>query len=111
MRPRSSFEAFHVEFGNVTTEAMARNMKEIFAPPPIAEVDIQPWKEMVKNLIKLLTEEQKKNKEIVEQHDYYEGKIRHSKKVPEIANLRCGVPNNCRPREIRKCRYLQPWRC
>ncbi|KAL2636146.1 hypothetical protein R1flu_007625 [Riccia fluitans] len=53
------FEAFHVEVGSVTTEAMARNMKEIFAPPLVAEVDIQPWKEMMKNLIKLLTEEKK----------------------------------------------------
>ncbi|KAL2635684.1 hypothetical protein R1flu_007163 [Riccia fluitans] len=34
------FEAFHVEVGSVTTKAMARNMKEIFAPPPIVEVDI-----------------------------------------------------------------------
>ncbi|KAL2610964.1 hypothetical protein R1flu_022656 [Riccia fluitans] len=47
------------------TEAVACNMKEIFAPPPVAEVDIQLWKEMVKNLIKFLTEEQKKNKEVV----------------------------------------------
>ncbi|KAL2628961.1 hypothetical protein R1flu_013647 [Riccia fluitans] len=61
------FEAFHVEVGSVTTEAMARNMKEIFAPPLVVEADIQPWKEIVKNLIKLLTEEQKRNKEIVEQ--------------------------------------------
>ncbi|KAL2645365.1 hypothetical protein R1flu_012952 [Riccia fluitans] len=81
----SLFEAFHVEVGSVTVEAVARNMKEIFAPPPIAEVDIQPWKEMVKNLIKLLTEEQKKNKEVVEQRNYYEGKMCRSEKVPEIA--------------------------
>ncbi|KAL2651802.1 hypothetical protein R1flu_019930 [Riccia fluitans] len=79
------FEAFHVEVGSVTVEAMAWNMKEIFTPPPVVEVDIQPWREMVKNLIKLLTEEQKKNKEIVEQRDFYKGKMRHSEKVPEIA--------------------------
>ncbi|KAL2633077.1 hypothetical protein R1flu_004556 [Riccia fluitans] len=79
------FEAFHVEVGNVTAEAVARNMKEIFAPPPVAEADIQPWKEMVKNLAKLLMEEQKRNKDIIEQHDYYEEKIRRSKKVSEIA--------------------------
>ncbi|KAL2645480.1 hypothetical protein R1flu_013067 [Riccia fluitans] len=34
------FEAFHVEVGSVTAEAMANNMKEIFAAPPVAEVDI-----------------------------------------------------------------------
>ncbi|KAL2613229.1 hypothetical protein R1flu_024921 [Riccia fluitans] len=79
------FEAFHVEVGNVTMEAVARNMREMFAPPPIAEVDIKPWKEMVKNLITLLTAEQKKNKDVVEQRDFYKGEIRRSKKVPEIA--------------------------
>ncbi|KAL2641961.1 hypothetical protein R1flu_009548 [Riccia fluitans] len=60
------FEAFHVEVGSVTAETVARNMKEIFAPPPVAEADIQPWKEMVKNLAMLLTKKQKKKKEIVE---------------------------------------------
>ncbi|KAL2653184.1 hypothetical protein R1flu_021312 [Riccia fluitans] len=79
------FEAFHVEVGSVTAEAVAQNMKEIFAPSPVAEVDIQPWKKMVKILIKLLTEEQKKNKVIVEQCDYYKGKIRCSEKIQEIA--------------------------
>ncbi|KAL2649535.1 hypothetical protein R1flu_017663 [Riccia fluitans] len=74
------FETFHMEVGSVTTEAVAQNIKEIFAPPSVVEVVIQPWREMVKNLVKLLTEEQKKNKGIVEQHDYYEGKIQHSKK-------------------------------
>ncbi|KAL2645371.1 hypothetical protein R1flu_012958 [Riccia fluitans] len=63
---------------------MTRNMKEIFAPPPVVEVDIQPWREMVKNLVKLLTEEQKKNKGIVEQRDYYEGKIMRLEKVPKV---------------------------
>ncbi|KAL2642072.1 hypothetical protein R1flu_009659 [Riccia fluitans] len=33
------FEVFHVEFGSVTTEAMARNLKDMFAPPPIVETD------------------------------------------------------------------------
>ncbi|KAL2624357.1 hypothetical protein R1flu_008602 [Riccia fluitans] len=79
------FEAFHVEDGNVTVEEIAHNMKEIFAPPLVVEVDIQPWKEMVKNMIKLLTAEQKKNKDVVEQRDYYEEKVRHSEKVPENA--------------------------
>ncbi|KAL2644197.1 hypothetical protein R1flu_011784 [Riccia fluitans] len=79
------FEAFHVEVGSVTAEAVARNMKEIFAPPLVVEVDIQPSKEMVKNMIKLLKAEQKKNKDVVEQRDYYEGKIRHLEKVPKIA--------------------------
>ncbi|KAL2636056.1 hypothetical protein R1flu_007535 [Riccia fluitans] len=83
------FEAFHVEVGNVIAEAVAQNMKEIFAPPLVVEADIQPWKEMVKNLAKLFTEEQKRNKEIIEQRDYYEGNIRHSEKVPEIA-MWCG---------------------
>ncbi|KAL2624006.1 hypothetical protein R1flu_008251 [Riccia fluitans] len=78
------FEAFHVEVGSVTTEAKARNMKQIFAPLLVAEVDIQLWKEMVKNMIKLLTAEQKKNKEVVEQRDYFEGKVRRSEKVPKI---------------------------
>ncbi|KAL2650011.1 hypothetical protein R1flu_018139 [Riccia fluitans] len=79
------FEAFHVEVGTMTTEAMARNMKEMFAPPPVAEADIQLGKEMVKNLANLLMEEQKRNKAIVEQHDYFEGKNRHSEKIPKIA--------------------------
>ncbi|KAL2621665.1 hypothetical protein R1flu_001870 [Riccia fluitans] len=79
------FEAFHVEVGNVTAEAVARNMKEMFAPPPVVEADIQQWKKMVKNLAKLLTEEQKRNKEIFEQRDYYKGKIQPSEKIPKIA--------------------------
>ncbi|KAL2614150.1 hypothetical protein R1flu_025842 [Riccia fluitans] len=79
------FEAFHVEVGSVTAEAVARNMKEMFAPPSVAKADIQPLKEMVKNLAKLLTEEQKRNKEIIEQRDYYEGKIWRSEKIPKIA--------------------------
>ncbi|KAL2611991.1 hypothetical protein R1flu_023683 [Riccia fluitans] len=70
------FEAFHVEFGSVTTEAVARNLKEMFAPPPIVETDLQPWKEMVRTLVDLLTEEQKKIKLVVEQRDYFEGKNR-----------------------------------
>ncbi|KAL2645520.1 hypothetical protein R1flu_013107 [Riccia fluitans] len=49
------FKAFHVEVGSMTMEAITRNMEQVFAPPPVMEVDIQPWKEMVKNLIKLLT--------------------------------------------------------
>ncbi|KAL2621630.1 hypothetical protein R1flu_001835 [Riccia fluitans] len=36
------FEAFHVEIGSVTTEAVAQNLKEMFAPPPIVEMDLQP---------------------------------------------------------------------
>ncbi|KAL2609613.1 hypothetical protein R1flu_028186 [Riccia fluitans] len=38
------FKVFHVEIGSVTTEAVARNMKEMFAPPPVVETDLQPWK-------------------------------------------------------------------
>ncbi|KAL2623579.1 hypothetical protein R1flu_003784 [Riccia fluitans] len=34
------FEAFHVEVGSVTAKAMARNIKQIFALSPMAEVDI-----------------------------------------------------------------------
>ncbi|KAL2612951.1 hypothetical protein R1flu_024643 [Riccia fluitans] len=44
------FEAFHVEFGSVTTEAVARNLKEMFTLPPVVEMDLQPWKEMVRTL-------------------------------------------------------------
>ncbi|KAL2608436.1 hypothetical protein R1flu_027009 [Riccia fluitans] len=69
------FEAFHVEVGSVTAEAMACNMEQIFAPLLVFEVDIQPWKEKVKNLINLLTAKQKKNREVVEQHDFFEGKV------------------------------------
>ncbi|KAL2612023.1 hypothetical protein R1flu_023715 [Riccia fluitans] len=79
------FEAFHMEVGSVTTEAVARNMREMFAPPPVAEADLQPWKEMVKNLANFLTKDQKRNKAIVEQRDYFKGKTRHSEKIPEIA--------------------------
>ncbi|KAL2654216.1 hypothetical protein R1flu_022344 [Riccia fluitans] len=79
------FEAFHVEIGSVTAEAMARNMKEMFAPPPVIETDLQLWKKMVRNLANLLTEEQRKTKAIVEKHDYFEGKNRCSEKIPEIA--------------------------
>ncbi|KAL2653767.1 hypothetical protein R1flu_021895 [Riccia fluitans] len=79
------FEAFHMEVGSVTAEAVARNMKEMFAPSPVAEADIQLWKEMVKNLANLLTEEQKRNKVIIEHCDYFKGKTRCSKKIPKIA--------------------------
>ncbi|KAL2623464.1 hypothetical protein R1flu_003669 [Riccia fluitans] len=40
------FEAFHVEFRSVTTEVVGRNLKEMFAPPPVVEMDLKPWKEM-----------------------------------------------------------------
>ncbi|KAL2642545.1 hypothetical protein R1flu_010132 [Riccia fluitans] len=79
------FEVFHVEFGSVTAEAVARNLKEMFAPPPVVETDLQPWKEMVRTLVDLLTEEQKRIKLVVEQRDYFEGKNRCSEKIPEIA--------------------------
>ncbi|KAL2629035.1 hypothetical protein R1flu_013721 [Riccia fluitans] len=52
------FKAFHVEVGSVIAEAVARNMKEMFAPPLVAKADIQLWREMMKNLAKLLREEQ-----------------------------------------------------
>ncbi|KAL2621839.1 hypothetical protein R1flu_002044 [Riccia fluitans] len=61
------FEAFHMEIGSVTAEIVARNLKEMFALPPIVETDLQPWKEMVKNLADLLTKEQKRIKLVVEQ--------------------------------------------
>ncbi|KAL2628663.1 hypothetical protein R1flu_013349 [Riccia fluitans] len=79
------FQAFHMEIGSVAAEAVARNMKEMFAPPSIVETNLQPWKEMVKNLVDLLTEEQKRTKVVVEQRDYFEGKNRCSEKIPEIA--------------------------
>ncbi|KAL2622584.1 hypothetical protein R1flu_002789 [Riccia fluitans] len=66
---------------NFSLEAMAQNMKEMFAPPPVVEADIQPWKKMVKNLANLLTEEQKRNKTIIEQSDYFKGKTRHLEKI------------------------------
>ncbi|KAL2612123.1 hypothetical protein R1flu_023815 [Riccia fluitans] len=75
------FEAFHVEIGSVTTEVVAWNMKEMFAPPPVVETNLHPWKEMAT----LLTEEQRRTKAVVEQCDYFEGKNRCSKKTPEIA--------------------------
>ncbi|KAL2624217.1 hypothetical protein R1flu_008462 [Riccia fluitans] len=78
-------EAFHVEFGSVTAEVVAQNLKEMFAPPPVVETDLQPWKEMVQTLADLLTEEQKKIKLVAEQWDYFEGKCRSSEKIPEIA--------------------------
>ncbi|KAL2628679.1 hypothetical protein R1flu_013365 [Riccia fluitans] len=59
-------EAFHVEFGSMTAEVVARNLKEMSTPPPIVETDLQLWKEMVKTLVDLLTEEQKKIKLVVE---------------------------------------------
>ncbi|KAL2630382.1 hypothetical protein R1flu_015068 [Riccia fluitans] len=77
-------EAFHVEYGSVTAEDVARNLKEMFAPPPVVETDLQPWKEMVRTLADLLTEEQKKMKLVAEQRDYFEGKNRCSEKIPEI---------------------------
>ncbi|KAL2622998.1 hypothetical protein R1flu_003203 [Riccia fluitans] len=79
------FEAFHVEFESVTTEVVARNLKEMFAPPPVVEMDLQPWKKMVRTLADLLTEERKRIKLVVEQRDYFEGKNRCSEKIPEIA--------------------------
>ncbi|KAL2654117.1 hypothetical protein R1flu_022245 [Riccia fluitans] len=60
------------EVPRVFSEVVARNLKEMFAPPPIVETDLQPWKEMVITLIDLLTEEQKKIKLVVEQQDYFE---------------------------------------
>ncbi|KAL2610296.1 hypothetical protein R1flu_028869 [Riccia fluitans] len=68
------FEAFHVEIGSVTVEAVARNMKEMFAPPPAVETDLQLWKETVRNLPTLLTEEQRRTKAVVEQRDYFKGR-------------------------------------
>ncbi|KAL2644537.1 hypothetical protein R1flu_012124 [Riccia fluitans] len=85
------FEAFHVEIGNVTTEAMARNMKGMFAPPPVAEADIQPWREMVKTLASLLTEEQKRTRAIVEQRDYFKGKARCFREDPRDSDVVCPV--------------------
>ncbi|KAL2621631.1 hypothetical protein R1flu_001836 [Riccia fluitans] len=79
------FEAFHVEIGSVTTEAVAQNMKEMFAPPSVVETDLQPWKEMVRNLADLLTEEQKRTKAVIEERDYFEEKNLCSEKIPEIA--------------------------
>ncbi|KAL2632722.1 hypothetical protein R1flu_004201 [Riccia fluitans] len=60
------FEPFHVENGSVTMEAVVRNMKEMFTPPPVVETNLQPWKEMVRNLVDLLTEEQKRIKAVIE---------------------------------------------
>ncbi|KAL2610307.1 hypothetical protein R1flu_028880 [Riccia fluitans] len=60
------------------------NHVEMFAPPPIVETDLQLWKEMVRTLVDLLMEEQKKIKLVVEQRDYFEGKCRSSEKTPEI---------------------------
>ncbi|KAL2629268.1 hypothetical protein R1flu_013954 [Riccia fluitans] len=77
-------KAFHVEIGSVAVEAVTQNMKEMFAPPPVVETDLQPWKEMVKNLADLLTEEQRRTKAVVEQRDYFEGKNRCSEKISEI---------------------------
>ncbi|KAL2644484.1 hypothetical protein R1flu_012071 [Riccia fluitans] len=69
------FEALHVNITNVTAEEMAHNMERIFAPPPIVEaVDIQPWRGMVKNLVGLLMAEWKRNREVVEQCEYFEGR-------------------------------------
>ncbi|KAL2650787.1 hypothetical protein R1flu_018915 [Riccia fluitans] len=51
------FEVFYVEIASVTADAVARNMKEMFAPPPVVETDLQPWKETVRNLVDLLTKE------------------------------------------------------
>ncbi|KAL2632725.1 hypothetical protein R1flu_004204 [Riccia fluitans] len=60
------FEPFHVENGSVTSEAVVWNMKEMFTPPPVVETNLQPWKEMVRNLVDLLTEEQKRIKAVIE---------------------------------------------
>ncbi|KAL2632188.1 hypothetical protein R1flu_016874 [Riccia fluitans] len=84
------FEAFQVEFGSLTAEVVARNLKEMFAPPLVVETDLQPWKEMVWILPNLLTEEQTKIKLAVEQRDYFEGKYRSFEKIPEIA-MWCGA--------------------
>ncbi|KAL2654043.1 hypothetical protein R1flu_022171 [Riccia fluitans] len=79
------FEAFHIEIGSVIAEAVAWNLTKMFAPPPVVETDLQPWKEMVSTLVDLLAEEQKRIKLVVEQRDYFEGKNRCSEKIPEIA--------------------------
>ncbi|KAL2632076.1 hypothetical protein R1flu_016762 [Riccia fluitans] len=72
-------EAFHVEFGSETAEGVARTKS------PVVETDLQPWKEMVRTLANLLTEEQKKMKLVAEQRDYFEGKNHRSEKIPKIA--------------------------
>ncbi|KAL2651675.1 hypothetical protein R1flu_019803 [Riccia fluitans] len=51
------FEAFHVEIGSVTMEAVAQNMKEMFVPPPVVETDLQPWKEMIRKFSLLAQQE------------------------------------------------------
>ncbi|KAL2631365.1 hypothetical protein R1flu_016051 [Riccia fluitans] len=79
------FEAFHVEFESVKAKMMARNLKEMFAPPLVVQTDLQPWQEMVRTLADLLTEEQTKIKLVVEQRDYFEGKYQNSEKIPKIA--------------------------
>ncbi|KAL2632636.1 hypothetical protein R1flu_004115 [Riccia fluitans] len=79
------FEAFHVEIESVTAEAVAQNLKKMFALPLVVETDLQPWKEMVRTLADLLAEERKRIKLIIEQRDYFEGKNRYSEKIPEIA--------------------------
>ncbi|KAL2643238.1 hypothetical protein R1flu_010825 [Riccia fluitans] len=76
------FEAFHVEIGSVTAEAVAWNMKEMFAPPPVIEMDLQPWKKMVRNLANLLTEDQRRTKAVVEQRDYFEGRTCGQRRFP-----------------------------
>ncbi|KAL2629273.1 hypothetical protein R1flu_013959 [Riccia fluitans] len=77
-------EVFHVEIRSVIAEAVAQNMKEMFTPPPVVEMDLQPWKEMVRNLANLLTEEQRRTKAVVEQHDYFEGKTGVQKRSPRL---------------------------
>ncbi|KAL2624053.1 hypothetical protein R1flu_008298 [Riccia fluitans] len=80
------FEALHVNVTNVSMEEAACNMERTFVPPPaVKTMDIQPWKEMVKNLVSLLIAEWKRNREVVEQYEYFEGKVRRLEKVPEIA--------------------------
>ncbi|KAL2602987.1 hypothetical protein R1flu_013132 [Riccia fluitans] len=46
-------EAFHVEIGSMTAEAVARNMKEMFVSHHhrLFSVIFRPWKEMVRNLL------------------------------------------------------------
>ncbi|KAL2624132.1 hypothetical protein R1flu_008377 [Riccia fluitans] len=59
------------------TEKAATNLERSFTPPPAMEaMDIQLWKEMVQNLVSLLMGERKRNQEVVEQREFFEGKVR-----------------------------------
>ncbi|KAL2609979.1 hypothetical protein R1flu_028552 [Riccia fluitans] len=62
--------------GEASGKAVARNMKEMFAPSLIIEMDLQPWKKMTRNLATFLMEEHRRAKAVVEQRDYFEGKNR-----------------------------------